>query len=119
MKTNRYIVLLFSFFFLVKNGTAQVKVKFHNKSGYTIDSLTLPNHYIGKIEKGQATDFISFPAFQSSFQVQGKIGGMKTEFLQFSCGTGIRTLTDTTVIYDLKLKSLGQDKYQLQVLYHQ
>lgn len=96
-----------------------VKIKFFNKSGYTIDSLYYQNSFIGTLKKDSCLDFIFKANVASSSLIFGKIGGMKTEKIRFYCGTGIRTFSDTTIYLDIKLKYLGKEKYQLATTYHQ
>jgi hypothetical protein len=114
----RSYIFIIIFLALVKFSSAQVKIKFFNKTGYTVDSLYFQGNYVGQLNKNGELDF-NTEVFHTLFQTtSGKIGGMKTEILRNKCGTGNREIKDTTIYLDVFLKNRGKDSYYLQAQYH-
>lgn len=113
---NYFVIIIFVTF--VKFSAAQVKIKFFNKSGYTVDSLYYQGKYVGQLNKNADLDYNTQAFHTVGMSASGKIGGMKTEILPNMCGTGNREIKDTTIYLDVFLKERGKDTYYLQTKYH-
>ena len=115
MKNYFFITLYFAF---VNFSVAQVKIKFFNKTGYTVDSLYFQGNYVGQLNKNAVLDYNSDEFHTLGSFASGKIGGMKTVILRNRCGTGDREIKDTTVYLDVFMKEHDKDAYVLQTFYH-
>lgn len=87
-----------------------VKIKFYNKTGYNIDSLSFGGTFIGKLEKDSATTFVYLESFMSDENPTGYIDTFSLiDANTFRhCGTGVELITRGAYEYDLLLLDHGK-----------
>lgn len=93
----------------ISNGQ-ELKVKFHNKTGHDIDSLTFHEVLIGELKKDSSTKFISLITFNSQEYPTGKINTLTlwNPNTYPKCGTGIKHYTSGIFEFDLELNDRGK-----------
>lgn len=98
------IIFGFVFYFNFKN----LHVKFHNKTGEDIDSLTVAGTFIGHLKNGSSTEYINYKEFLFDSgipyeQISGIVNSKKIHELNWSdCGTERKKESKGSYIFDLK-----------------
>lgn len=98
------------------NSSSGVRIKYYNKTGYHLDSLSIANLFIGRLEDEASTDYLIYESvvttdgFLSLPRVWAKIG--KTYSIDFFnnkpigyCGNGLGMLKTGSFEYDIKIEA--------------
>ena len=105
-----YILILILYLLFLNLSGQDLKVKFYNKTGYQIDSLSFANTLIGNLPKDSSSNFINCNTFYSHSYPTGKIQNINlsdpNKYDQ--CGTGVEHYTIGLFEYDILLGNLGK-----------
>ena len=115
------LTLLFLATFLSFNFDASgqdLKVKFHNRTGFDVDQILVNETFVGSIPKDSVTDLITFPSFWlDDGSPREKISGIyRKEYIansafQTECGSGIRQITAGELHLDILIKTVEEVDY--------
>lgn len=120
----KIIVMCFIFIANFSNGQ-DLKMKFYNKTGFDLDSLSINNTFIGHISKDSVTNYISFDSFvfDSGMAdgnlvaiINNKIFATPTTPKTKRCGTEMKVIKEGTYSCDIEIKKWDAGIHEIETI---